>query len=194
MSLSIIIPTIGRPTLITILQEIAPQLDDGDEVIVVGDGRQPDAERMSGGFGSRVRYLEFESVHCWGHPQRNWAMERATGSHLVFFDDDDAVKPNALDTIRHAVLQNPKSPLVFRMHYGSTILWRDRAVRCGNVSTQMFVVPNRKSLLGEWGGRYEGDLDFIQSTSLKYPDGVRSIVWREEITAVHGLGGRDPRR
>jgi glycosyltransferase involved in cell wall biosynthesis len=190
---SVIIPTVGRPLLSRVLGEVVPQLGAEDEVLVVGDGRQPEAERMVREADPRVRYLEFESAHCWGHPQRNWAMERARGTHLLSLDDDDALRSGALEAVRSVSSRFPDRPLAFRVQYGSELLWREPRVACGNVTTQMFVVPNVKERLGRWGDRYEGDYDFIRSTALLYPLGMRSILWREEIIALHGLGGNDPR-
>jgi hypothetical protein len=192
-TLSIIIPTIARPLLARILREIVPELQGQDEVLLVGDGHQPDAKRTIEGMDPRIKYHEFGPAHCWGHPQRNWAMERTRGSHLASFDDDDALRPGALETMREVISRFPNRPLMFRMEYGAEILWREPTLACGNVSTQMFVVPNVKGRLGVWGERYEGDFDFIHSTAMLYPGKQRSIVWREEVIAVHGMGGSDPR-
>jgi glycosyltransferase involved in cell wall biosynthesis len=193
-SFSILIPTIGRPLLASLFQELLPQLGPHDEVMVIGDGPQPAARAMVAGMDRRVQYCEFGPAHCWGHPQRNWAMKLASRSHILSFDDDDAVKPGALERIRKAIMRHPGFPLVFKMQHGPVVLWKEKTLTCMNVSTQMFVVPNVKECLGTWGDRYEGDLDFIVSTSLLYPEQDQSIVWCEEIIALHGMGGTDPRR
>lgn len=194
VTLSIIIPTIGRPTLLTLLRELVPQLMADDDVFVVGDGDQPEARKVVVGMDARVHYREVGPTRCWGHPQRNWAMSLARGSHLMSLDDDDALKPDALGVVRRVVAECPAVPVVFRMQHGSFHLWREKTLTCGNVSTQMFVVPNNKAQLGQWGHRYEGDYDFIRSTCERYAGKERAIVWREEVIALHGIGGSDPRR
>ena len=65
--LSIIIPTIGRATLARTLATIAAQdLLPGDEVLVIGDGRQPEAERIFAASGLPGRYLDGPERHNWG--------------------------------------------------------------------------------------------------------------------------------
>ena len=46
MHLTVITPTIGRASLRATLDSIAPQLLDGDEHLVIGDGMQPPAAVM----------------------------------------------------------------------------------------------------------------------------------------------------
>ena len=73
--LSIIIPTIGRATLARTLATIAAQeLLPGDEVLVIGDGPQPEAERMFQAAGLPGRYLDGPTRHNWGG--RNGPSER----------------------------------------------------------------------------------------------------------------------
>src|SRR5262245_10070947 len=109
------------------------------------------------GVDSRIGYYEYGPTHCWGHQQRNWAMQRAKGTHLMFLDDDDDdLLPRSLVAVRQIAAENPNSFIIFRIHHRGSILWTDRDPRMGNVSTQMFVVPNMQSNLGNWGARYEG--------------------------------------
>lgn len=155
MSLSIIIPTSGRWSLNATLLSITPQLEPGDEIIVVRD-----------------------SSDDWGMKARNEAMRRAKGTWLAFMDDDDIYLPGAL-----ALMRAVTGPTIFRMRRGSPhndVLWTDKELRPGNVSTQMFVTPCIP--LGRWGNRYEGDFDFIASTLDLYP--VGALTWRQEQIAV----------
>lgn len=195
MSLSIIIPTVGRPSLRALLErDIVPQLAEGDEVLVVGDGPQPQARAQAEGLDARVRYLEFGPDHYWGHPQRNHAMGQARGAHLMSLDDDDILLPGALKDVRSEIAANPGRPLIFRMNHAGTVLWSDPNVRLANLSTQMFVVPNIASRLGTWGRRYEGDFDFIRSTLDLFPEKDAAAAWCDKVIATHGIGGMTPRR
>lgn len=193
VTLSIIVPTIGRRILRKLLREVIPQLNPGDEVLVIADGPQPYARRIVTGIHPQVHYHETEQTRCWGHPQRNWAIQIAKASHVVSFDDDDALLPNSLAAIRTNALATPDRPMIFRMKHRSLTLWFTPELVCGNVSTQMFVVPNNRLRLGTWGNRYEGDLDFITSTAQLYPSKEKAIIWKEDVIALHGIAGRDPR-
>ena len=142
MSLSVIVASGGRPTLARTIQSIVSQLHLEDELIVVVDQQAP-----------------------WGHSSRNRAMTWAKGDHLCFMDDDDVYTSDAFDTIRRGVGEQPDAVHVFKMRYAwGNELWADQEVRLGNISTQMFVVPNRQPL-GQWGDVYEGDFVFIEATA-----------------------------
>lgn len=186
IKLSLIIPTIGRPLLKRLISQVVAQLDSLDEVIVVGDGPSPEASEQLRGLDSRIHYHEHGPTRCWGHEQRNWAMTIATGTHLMFLDDDDELLPGALGVIRATARKYQDKILIFRMHHGRSVLWIAPRIYLGNVGTQMFVVPNVPGRLGTWGSRYEGDLDFLKSTVSAYPNKENDVIWREEITAIHG--------
>ncbi len=175
--LSIIIPTLGRPTL----ERTLASCSGADEIVVVLDTARgavslpcelpPNAVVIEGSWGI-----------TGGHGGRQEGIRRATGTHLAFFDDDDEYTPGAIELMRGVACERP---VIFRMdHYAHGVLWRDRQVRFGNVSTQMYVVPNGE--LGSWTphapGLKEpgGDYTFMAETVSKLGD----PVWREEIIAV----------
>jgi len=184
MSLSIIVPTCGRASLKRTLLSISPQLEDGDEVIVVGDGPQPQAESICAEFGPCVEYLDGVISHCYGNRQRQQGMTLATGDYLMFCDDDDVLVPNALTIVRKSASLWPGRPMLFQfIDRNGLVLWQRPIVTQGNISTAQIVFPNRPEYLGNWGDRYEGDLDFIQSTLAKWPGGESVLVWRPNILA-----------
>lgn len=157
-----------------------------DEVIVVGDGPQPLAQKSVSEYSTKldVRYVEGPLDHCVGHPQRNAVMGQAKGTHIVSIDDDDEYINDALSIMRQAAKDHPGRVIIFRMDVRerlSSILWIDKAIREGNVGTPMFMVPNLPSALGVWGHRYAGDFDFIRSTVDKWPGGDQGVVWSEAI-------------
>ncbi|MFO0846929.1 MAG: class I SAM-dependent methyltransferase [Gemmataceae bacterium] len=158
--LSVVVATKGRDTLARALASIATQLRPGDELIVQCDD--------SGDVGATPRTA---------------GVRKATGTHLLFMDDDDVYTPGALDVVRAAMLAAPGRCHLFGMTSGQgwTLPHGDRDVRVGNVSTQMFVCPNDKARLGEWGPRRTGDFDFIRSTLDKHE---QPPVWHDEVIAV----------
>lgn len=190
--ISVITPTIGRDSLRTMLGSLLPQLSGADEVLVVGDGPQPNAMSILDGVGSRrVRYWETLPVRNFGNPQRNEAIKSAKGKYLFFVDDDDIVAPGAVASILRAAARCPDSPLMFKMQHPRVVIWGDPKVRQGNVSGQMFVCPNVPGRVGRWSGRYEADFDFISSTLALYPAGEKALAWRQEILVVQGLAGKN---
>lgn len=182
VTFSIIVPTCGRPTLKRALDSAVGQLRAGDRVLVVGDGRQTDAERTCADYTRSVRYLEGPQTSCFGNRQRQLGMLRAWADYLLFLDDDDVFTPGALATVRDAIRLWPGRPMLFKfIDRNGLVLWLRPEVLQGNVSTAQIVFPNRAEWLGEWGDRYEGDYDFIRSTLDKWPGGENAVVWRPNI-------------
>ncbi len=165
-TLSVIVPTVGRPSLMRLLEQVQPDLGANDEVLVIGDGPQEKAEWIVSTFvDTRLRYLPGPETHCFGNAQRQFGMSQATGSHLCFFDDDDHVLTGGLRILHTLATKRPNTFTLTRMlDKHGRVVWHDPAVRETNVSTQMILCPNVPHRLGQWGARYEGDYDFISST------------------------------
>src|SRR5262245_53977944 len=114
--LTIIIASCGRETLQRTLDSVNGQLHDGDELLVS------------------------VNLDCpWGHEARNQLMPAARGDALLFIDDDDWYTPGALEVVRQRVRLHPWQFHLFRMRYAKDgrVLWGDRRIEDGNVSTQM---------------------------------------------------------
>lgn len=184
MNLSIIVPTIGRPSLYTTLLSILPQLDSDDHVLVVGDGSLPQANAITSSFPPQFRYMESAGpANDWGATPRNFALDRATGTHLAFMDDDDVFLPGAFHEFRKAAAEDPMRPHIFRMIREEHTIWTDPVVRGANVSTQMFLIPNILGKVGRWTTEYDGDFKFLIQTLKYYRDGAKAVVWKKEIVA-----------
>lgn len=188
MKITVITPTIGRESLKTMLDSLLPQLEEGDEVIVIGDGPQPNAKRIVDTYASRkIVYLEHGPIRNYGNPQRNLAIKMAKGDYLLFIDDDDCPLKDSIKGVKSIAEANAGRPFMFRMYHGPLLIWTDNEIRGGNISGQMFIAPNKPELLGAWSGRYAADYDFITSTLAKYPPGA--LMWRPEIVVVQGYAG-----
>lgn len=182
-TLSLIVPTIGRPTLARALLSLRRQAwRAGDEVLLVGDGPQLVARSLWEQFHLPGRYLEVPqtSPPDWGHTPRNLTHSLARGAYLMALDDDDELTSGAVATVRASLAVNPSRPHLFRMSGDLNVgtVWKVKDVRLGNVGTPMFVTPNDSAKLGRYASRHGGDCDFIRETCSFYSDGP---VWREEI-------------
>lgn len=181
MKLSIIVPTIDRPSLAVTLESIKRQgLLLGDEVLLIGDGHCPVAEKFLEKYELPGRYLELSNRHNdWGAACRQKGIYYANGDYLLFMDDDDIYEDGALNVVRAKLSTGPAVPHVFRMkHLNDRIIWEDKELRIGNLSTQSIVVPNDKNKLGKWIRAYECDYYFMAETVNRYNG---QVVWCEEI-------------
>ena len=128
VTFSVIVPTRGRKSLATTLDSVAEQLEPGDELL--------------------VRCTRDED---FGNAARRSLIERAAGTHLAFIDDDDQLARGALATMRRVAANDPGRVAIFRMRFlDGRVLWSEPVLRERNVSSQMFLVPNRPEKLGRW--------------------------------------------
>lgn len=175
MTLSVIVPTIGRETLARAVDSASG----ADEVVVVVDEAKYNGQ-VSLPLPARVLRVRGGDR---GYTARTVGMAAATGTHLAFLDDDDVYTPGAIDAMREAIEVNPERPIIFRMVdplHG--VLWHDPVLRFANVGTPMIVVPNDPEKLGEWApheAERGGDFTFVKGCVEK----MGEPVWRSEIVA-----------
>ena len=185
---SIITPTIGRPELARALLSAARQLGPYDEHIVIGDGPQPEAQRMALEY-RHTRYIQTPRTGGFGAVQRDAGIMQATGDYLIFLDDDDVLVDGVLPVVREIVAETPGALFLFRCRfygYGAipdgTVLWRDQEIRDGNVSTAQIVCPNKRNL-PPWALhgvlRYNADFTFIRDVA-----GLTQVLWQDEILQI----------
>jgi cephalosporin hydroxylase len=168
-TLSVIVPTAGRPTLSRTLASISPQLLPGDELLV--------DVNLDGDVGQAARN------RCTAKAASDWIGP--------FVDDDDILAPGALAVIRAAVVADPLRMHLFRMRNeeNDTVVWgADREIREGNVGSAIVVVPrvplasphNGEYCGPLWGDRYEGDFDFIVGCA----ELLGEPVWHEDVIQI----------
>lgn len=147
---SVIVPTCGRPSLYACIASVVDQLEDDDELIVVGDGRQERAAAVVEDFQpARLTYVEASLPgSAFGNAQRDAGMAIAKGSWVMFLDDDDVWRHGALEVVRNNLRND--SAHIFRAEWGpghhahGVTLWADPVVRVQNIATPMVVLPNRR--------------------------------------------------
>lgn len=179
VDLTVVIPTLGRPSL----ERTLASCEDADEIIVVLDTARGCTE-LPCDLPEHALFTEGYFGVTGGHAGRVHGISLAHGTHLAFMDDDDVYVDGAIELMRQAACD---LPVIFRMdHYTHGILWRDPEVRFGNVSTQMYVVPNEPEYLGTWEPHVPGlpepggDYTFMAETVAK----MGGPLWCKEITAI----------
>lgn len=164
---TVVIPTSGRATLKRTLRRLRRESVDDIEVVVVSDGEQPLAQRITEKYARgwpSLKYLEGPQTRNWGNAQRMEGIANARGRYLLFIDDDDIHRRGAFRKIRGAVARDPNRIIIFRMNRFGQILPAEpgRLVQ-GNVGTPQMLVPNLPGQVGSWltRDRYASDFDFL---------------------------------
>jgi len=161
VTFSIVIATSGRESITTTLAALTPQLEPGDEILILRD-----------------------DTGDHGNTPRNNAIPRCAGSHILFIDDDDKHLRDALTYIREQVTKIPRKVHLFSMAYDDGRIVNPRwPLQIGFVGTPMICVPNTKGKLGKWSQRYEGDYDFMKTTlELRHDE---PVLHYDVIATVH---------
>lgn len=171
--ITFIVPTIGRPSLLRTLESI--ECWPGDEILMVGNGYRVRDER--------VRYVDCKPGGDWGHTERNVATPHARGRYIAHIDDDDVYASGHREVMQDAIDQAEGMPILFRMRFPNGItLWRDKEIRCGNVGTPMFLIPNVPEKMGTWLPFVGGDCAFLEGSQWL----PSQYVWRPEVIALLG--------
>lgn len=169
-TLSIIIPTRGRPSLVEALESLVPAgLTEDDEVIVIVDGHDqtPYAEAFARSvrLPVDVRIISIPAARDWGHTPRNEAMECATGDRIVALDDDDIAEPGAYTRVRQLAAEHPDRPLVLRfVAVDGRVLPPGPYLTKDRVGTPAFVPLNRAGQIAPYAPVHGGDWNHIRDT------------------------------
>lgn len=187
---SVIIPTIGRPSL---PRTLASCQHPDVEVIVVADAFEMSSHDLNAirltaqDWGAE--FLAYDAgYHDTGSPQLQHGYANATGAWIMNSGDDDVYEPLAFETMRRAIesLSEPV-PLMFRsvLHPGPqrgnrvpVVLWHHPSIVDKNVTGQCFVIPNVPERIGSWN--IHVDFGFIKDTVTKWND---RIEWRTEVVS-----------
>jgi hypothetical protein len=138
--ITIIIPTIGRLTLLRAITSIKNQSHGNWKCIVIFDGINiPENITSYIGKDTRFKLLKINKVGVSNHAARvrNAGLKLVTNGWVGFLDDDDALSPYYVEHMNDYILKNPNlSCVIFRMMYSdNNVIPRENSVSIyeGNV-------------------------------------------------------------
>jgi glycosyltransferase involved in cell wall biosynthesis len=174
-TLTIAVPTIGRPTLADTLASIARQaLIPGDQVLIVFDSFACDRAHRDATRDLVERYgftfvAHDGGEHFYGNPQLNRAIELATGDYFCALGDDDVYVDGAFARMRKAL--KPGRALLYQFYAPPDLvpgkpglrvrLWHDRTLRVANISGCCITAPRASLVPVSRERRIEVDYEWI---------------------------------
>lgn len=189
-TISVIVPTQGKPTLERMLDSVRDQLLPGDEVIVVVDTFEmphhefQDIRQRAESYGPGFMAFPHDAGHHdWGHSQINYGLTLAEGDYIHANDDDDIYLPGALAVMREAIVAHPGRVFLFRFrsYLGGMVFWlQPGLVRQGCIGGHCLLQPNLPGKCGQWGAHYEGDYTGIVDTLSRHEE---PPVWVDHVIA-----------
>jgi hypothetical protein len=187
--LSVVIPTVGRETLLRTLTSLDAQPESaGLEVLVVADtfgGMTPALEASKTAVqATRHHWLEYDAgYHMFGQQQRTYGSHLAQAPYVWFSQDDNIAAEDSLATIEMAIdAQRKTRPLFFRFRsYWGEEIWREPVLRIGNIDADCLVFPREIAHRVIWGTRYEGDFD---AASAAYHIAGGDVTWVDEVVSI----------
>ena len=92
------------------INSVLSQDFDRYEVILVDDGSEDDTRAIAALYGDGIRYVHQQHSGPFSAAQTGFRLAR--GSHVVFVDADDRLRPHALKNLHEAATANPGAALV----------------------------------------------------------------------------------
>jgi glycosyltransferase involved in cell wall biosynthesis len=180
---SVTVATIGRDQLTDLaLPSILAQSHRELEVIVAGDQASADTQERIRALGDqRVRYLDLGPQTSWtDDPRKQWlvgatrarhaALRDATGRWIVHFDDDDAMRPDCLESLLELARESRAEAV-----YGRILSHRGSAA-----AKEIGVYPPRENQFSWAAGLYHAGLRFLEPELLPAEIGVPGDWWLAE--------------
>lgn len=143
--ISVIMPTCNRPdTIVDAINSLIVQTYRNWELIVIEDGSDCGVEGLISGYeDDRIRFVRHE-VQRGAAAARNTGLDHASGTAIVYLDDDDQYDPDFLLISLNSMRRSGR-----RMFYSAGMLWQgfdERTMTGGRFLGVLFCDFNRQRL------------------------------------------------
>ena len=107
---SVIIPTYNRAHIITeTIESVLHQTYPDFEILLVDDGSTDNTEQMiKNQYANNEKIKYFLKQNEERGAARNYGLKQAKGEFAVFFDSDDFMKPNYIETLNKIIIKSPE--------------------------------------------------------------------------------------
>jgi GalNAc5-diNAcBac-PP-undecaprenol beta-1,3-glucosyltransferase len=177
LKVSVIIPTIGRESLIRTLESVLNQTYQNIEIIITDDTEEGKAKPLIERYltDSRIKYVINTKYKHGPSGNKNNGLDNITGDYFTVVDDDDIIMPNAIEELLNVAIKGNYSIVCANcvdniegkfigLHHGMSeeFVWVDWL--CSRYEGEYFVIIKTSILENDryydecWGG--EGILWF----------------------------------
>jgi GalNAc5-diNAcBac-PP-undecaprenol beta-1,3-glucosyltransferase len=169
---SVIIPTIGRKSLIRTLESVLNQTYQNLEIIITDDTEEGKAKPLIERYFTdpRIKYVINTKYKHGPSGNKNNGLDNITGEYFTFVDDDDIIMPNAIEEVMNVAIKGKYS-----------IVCADCV---DNIEGKYIGIHHETSKEFFWVdwlcGSYEGEYFFIIKTSLLENDRYYDECWGGE--------------
>lgn len=166
VTFNILISSIGRKSLLQMLNSLKRQLTNDDCITIVFDGCRPDFIIDTSGFLCPVLiHYEEQNLGYFGHAVRNkYATLLEKRDFILHADDDDIYLPNAFNSLRKEC-DDVTTLYIAKMSvkpWTHTVIPAFNYLRVNNVGTPNGVIPYELNKLSQWASERGGDGCFYE--------------------------------
>lgn len=188
ISLNVILTTVGRESLMRMLNSLLWQLEKQDYLTIISDDEHHYVRSCLQQFDKGYRLLctiihiaNTEKLGYWGHASRNKYQNLLPGEYILNCDDDDFYTKGAFDKIREVVKE--KKLYIFKHEDNRNFAWSiPGEVKLGNIGTSCGVIPNTHDL-PDWELVYGGDATFYIELSKRMEcEWVDHVIYKVKNT------------
>jgi hypothetical protein len=188
-TITVVVPTIGRPTLAAAIISVLYQLSPLDEILIIGDGHQPLGALFCQQLNlirpvGIIRYIDGPvSPPTWpgGSIQKEFGISQATADYTMILNDDDRIPAGTISRVKRTAARHPQQVLA-----GELLCLRDgfivqkcTEIREGYISDVQLIVPNDSTKRGKYLRDDIRDIHYVTSVLAHYAD---EIIWLDAIT------------
>lgn len=169
---SVIIPTIGRESLIRTLESVLNQTYQNLEIIITDDTEEGKAKPLIEKYltDPRIKYVTNTKYKHGPSGNKNNGLDHITGEYFTMVDDDDIIMPNAIEEVLNVAIKGNYSVVC--------------ADCVDNIEGKFIGIHNETSEEFFWVdwlcGRYEGEYFVIIKTSILENDRYYDKCWGGE--------------
>jgi len=176
MKFSVILPTVGRPSVFAAVKSVIDQSYNNWELIIVHDGGGndfPEDHRIL-----EIYYRDIPAHNDSGAWARNIAISRGQAEWIAYIDDDDVWLPNHLTILSELGRLHPEANMLRTI--GQSFSWRHKSPRSSKLVRKLGPVNSQDILTV--GMAHTREL-FKRTTGWQPVDNHDHLLWREMLTA-----------